>query len=67
MCTLQELLVQLLQEGDALYLDRGFRDLIEKLKEDFKLKTIMPNLLPKTQKQFSTLEANESRIYTKVR
>jgi hypothetical protein len=52
--------------GDVLALDRGFRDVVEEV-EDHALHTHMPNLLSKKQKQFSTVEANESRQVTMMR
>ena len=57
----------LLLEGDIFILDRGFRDALKLLKEKFKLETMMPSLLPQNQKQFTTNEANESRLCTKLR
>ena len=51
-------LVKLFKEEDILIVDRGFRDVIQILKEKYKINTTMPNLLPKNQKQFTTEEAN---------
>ena len=58
---------QLHLDDDIFFLDRGFRFAISILKEKYKLKTMMPNLLSPKQKQFSSKEANESRICTKFR
>ena len=60
-------LVKLLKEEDILIVDRGFRDAIQILKEKYKIKTIMPSLLPKNQNQFTAEEANNSRLCTKMR
>jgi hypothetical protein len=57
----------LLKEGDILVVDRGFRDALSFLKNKYKLETMMPRLLNKNQKQFTTEEANESRLCTKIR
>ena len=50
-----------------MIVDRGFRDAIQILKDKYKINTMMPNLLPKNQKQFTTEEANSSRLCTKMR
>lgn len=55
-----------IQEGDALILDRGFRDVTEQL-ESMQFKVFMPKLLAKNQKQFEESEANESREVTMLR
>lgn len=60
-------LMKLLSENDIMILDRGFRDIVNKLKTKYKLRVLMPNLLPKEQKQFSAEQANESRLCTKIR
>ena len=60
-------LVKLFKEDDILFVDRGFRDAIKILNEKYKMKTMMPNLLHKTQKQFTSEEANNSRLCTKMR
>lgn len=57
----------LLRDGDVLIFERGFRDAISSLESDYKLQTKMPNLLEKGQKQFTTMQANESRLCTKTR
>jgi hypothetical protein len=61
----QDLCLQ--REGDILILDRGFRDVIELLEKEFKLQTKMPHFLEKDQKQFTSKQANESRLCTKIR
>ena len=60
-------LVKLLKEEDFFIVDRGFRDAIQILKEKYKIKTIMPSLLPKNKKQLTAEEANNSRLCTKMR
>ena len=60
-------LVNLLKEGDVVILDRGFRDAVIELENGYKLKVMMPNFLEKGQKQFTTNQANESRLVTKIR
>ena len=57
----------LLREGDTLILDRGFRDAVNSLENDYKLQVKMPHLLDKGQKQFTTEQANKSRLCTKIR
>ena len=63
----KEDLIELLQPGDILILDRGFRDCIEALEDEYQLITKMPACKAKNQKQLSTLEANQSRLVTKCR
>jgi hypothetical protein len=60
---------KLLKEGDIFVLDRGFRDALDDLKNKYKLETMMPLLLDKSQnqKQFTAEEANQSRLCTKIR
>lgn len=55
-----------LEPEDILLLDRGFRDAIPTL-DELNLKHLMPHLLSKKQKQFTTEEGNESRKCTKIR
>ncbi|XP_052099022.1 uncharacterized protein LOC127733747 [Mytilus californianus] len=55
-----------IQPGDVLIVDRGFRDASEML-DDFGIQAEMPKFLPKGQKQFTTEEANASRLVTKIR
>ena len=55
-----------LRPTDILIVDRGFRDCIPLL-ENLGYTTHMPRFLNKSQKQFSTEEANNTRITTKVR
>lgn len=57
----------LLREGDIVVLDRGFRDVITVCEDKFKLQTKMPHFLDKKKKQFTTTQANESRLCTKIR
>ncbi|CAF1079292.1 unnamed protein product, partial [Brachionus calyciflorus] len=60
-------LKQLIQPGDILLLDRGFRDCKDILEKEYKLQTKMPSFLSKKEKQFSTLDANRTRLVTKSR
>ena len=55
-----------LKPGDILVIDRGFRDCLPLL-ENLGYSTYMPKFLKKNQIQFSTEEANETRITTKIR
>ena len=57
----------LLKEGDIMVFDRGFRDVITIAENEYKLQVKIPHFLPKNQKQFTTEQANESRLVTKVR
>ncbi|XP_048750412.2 uncharacterized protein LOC125662290 [Ostrea edulis] len=54
------------QEDDIFVVDRGFRDALTVL-EDFGIKAFMPHLLAKGEKQMPALEANASRLVTKIR
>ncbi|XP_018401795.1 PREDICTED: uncharacterized protein LOC108778963 [Cyphomyrmex costatus] len=56
---------QWLKSNDVFVVDRGFRDCLYLL-EDLNLVSKMPHFLERG-KQHSTLEANESRLVTKVR
>lgn len=60
-------LVDLIQAEDVMILDRGFRDALDNLKTKYKIETKMPEFLLKSQKQFSTKQANISRLSTKIR
>ena len=55
----------LLREGDVFIMDRGFRDVVDNVKERG-YKYLMPALKGK-RKQLPTIEANGSRFVTKVR
>ena len=55
-----------LRSGDILVLDRSFRDFLPLLRS-LGYETYMPKFLNKNQNQFSTSEANENRLTTKVR
>lgn len=57
----------LLQPGDHILIDRGFRDAIDDLKTVYHLQPHMPSCIPPKQKQLTTLEANHSRFVTKCR
>ena len=57
----------LLQAGDHILVDRGFRDAVDKLQTIYRLKTHMPTCVPPNQKQLTTLQANQSRFITKCR
>lgn len=54
------------QENDIFVLDRGYRDALPMLR-DRGISVIMPSLLRPGQRQFSTEEANASRLVTKTR
>jgi len=56
---------ELFQSGDCLVVDRGYRDVIDEM-QTAGYQTFMPNLLAPKQKQFSALEANESRRVQKM-
>ncbi|KAH3724256.1 hypothetical protein DPMN_050071 [Dreissena polymorpha] len=55
----------LLREGDVFVVDRGFRDALPLLK-DLGINAEMPSIMRKGEKQFTTGEANASRLVTKV-
>jgi hypothetical protein len=57
---------QWLHKGDVLVVDRGFRDCVSEL-ERFGYKTRMPAFLPKSERQLTTVEANNTRLTTAVR
>lgn len=59
-------ILEYFRKGDVLLLDRGFRDIVPKLKE-FGFDVRMPSLLKKKQSQFDWKEANDTRIITKFR
>lgn len=61
-----ECISEFAQNNDVFILDRGFRDVIKDLNQKG-IRTLMPNLLAKGQKQFTTEEANESRKVTLLR
>lgn len=54
------------REGDIMILDRGYRDIVPFL-EELGIRTKIPPFLQANQRQFSTEEANESRLITKTR
>ena len=62
----------LLNEGDFVILDRGFCDFFQTLEKTFKtfqnnnFKTLLPCFLNKNMNQFTTQQANLSRIFTKI-
>ena len=60
-------LKELLQPNDIIILDRGFRDCVENLEKNYKLKVKIPSSIEKDQKQLSTLAANHSHMVTKCR
>jgi hypothetical protein len=60
-------LTDLLPEGDYFILNRGFRDAIDLSNNKCKYKAMPQSLLKNGQKQFTTKEANESRLCTKIR
>lgn len=55
-----------LQEDDVFVVDRGYRDSLDYL-EALGIRTKMPSFLRQGQRQFTTEEANESRLITKTR
>lgn len=55
-------LVNLIRAGDVMILDRGFRDALVELNTKYKIETKMPEFLLNSQKQFSTQQANHSRL-----
>ena len=57
-------LQNLLQPNDNIILDRGFRDCIDELKKTYKLIPRMPTF---TDGQLTFLQANQTRLVTKVR
>jgi len=59
-------LLSFFKEGDLFVWDRGFRD-SEQLIRNMGIDTSMPSFLPPGQAQFTTAEANESRLITKIR
>ncbi|OXA46405.1 hypothetical protein Fcan01_18813 [Folsomia candida] len=61
-----ESIMVILEDGDVLILDRGFRDAIEEA-ESQGLSVYMPELIKKHQSQFTTSEANRSRLVTMLR
>lgn len=52
-------------EDDVFVVDRGFRDSLEML-EELGIRAEMPRLMSRGQKQMTTLDANASRLVTKV-
>lgn len=54
------------KNSDLFIVDRGFRDVLEYL-DSVGFDTKMPDYLAKNQKQHDVLEANESRLVTKIR
>ncbi|XP_033726743.1 uncharacterized protein LOC117316313 [Pecten maximus] len=61
-----ENLTEWIKEEDVMVVDRGFRDSIDMLTE-MGIHTEMPRFLSRGQKQFTTEEANSSRLVTKIR
>jgi len=59
-------LMNFLQPNDVLVLDRGFRDVLDLLTEN-NIKSVMPELLQRKQAQFTTEQANSSRLTTMIR
>jgi hypothetical protein len=56
----------LFKPSDVIIVDRGFRDIVQELEQKgYVVK--MPTCAPPTQKQLTTLQANETRLVTKVR
>jgi len=59
----EESLKSCLKSGDAMLLDRGFRDVLPKI-ESLGVQTFMPQFMSKDQKQLSTEQAKISRKVT---
>ena len=59
-------LTLLLKDNDIFVLDRGFRDCVKELEDEYNLQVKMPALLGK-EKQLNTEAANLSRFVTKIR
>ncbi len=57
----------ILKPDDIFVVDRGFRDCVQELKKLYNINVRMPELLKKGKKQFDTIEANQSRLITKIR
>src|SRR5277367_3696956 len=55
-----------LKEGDLFVVDRGFRDCLDLLHR-LGFEPEMPHFLEKGKSQHTTLEANKSRLVTKIR
>ncbi|CAF1315801.1 unnamed protein product [Didymodactylos carnosus] len=55
-----------IEDGDTMIVDRGFRDVVPVF-TDLGYEVKMPYYLEKGNKQYTTLQANESRLVTKVR
>ena len=56
----------ILQPDDMVIIDRGFRDVIQYFNQN-NIKTSIPCFLSKNQTQFTTAEANQTRLVTKLR
>lgn len=54
------------QDGDIFVVDRGYRDAVQFL-EGLNLNCEIPPFLPRGQRQYTTEEANRSRMITKTR
>lgn len=61
-----ENIVQWLEKGDILVVDRGFRDALDYL-HLMGYQIHMPSFLAKGEKQFTTETANQTRFVTKIR
>ena len=55
-----------MQPGDVAVVDRDFRDCLADLQK-FGYETKMPSFLQKDQAQYTTIEANKTRLITKAR
>ena len=62
----KENIIQWLQKGDILVIDRGFHDALDYLHKH-NYQTFMPAFLNKNSKQLSTRTGNETRFVTKIR
>ncbi|RNA23239.1 Cysteinyl-tRNA cytoplasmic [Brachionus plicatilis] len=58
-------LTDLIEEGDIFILDKGFRDVMDYLKNERHLQPKLPSCIPPSQKQLTTEEANNTRLVTK--
>ena len=61
------MMMGLLRFSDIILLDRGFRDCIKSLEDDYRFCPKMPSFLRKKEKQLDTNDANYSRLVTKCR
>ena len=58
---------ELINQDDIFLLDRGFKDVVDELKDEFHIIVKIPAFKDKDKKQLSSEEANFSRLVTKCR